>query len=88
MLELLNLLLPTLASLFRNRHDLVFENLLLGHQLWPSVELDRLLPPLQHLERVLDANRATGESGELAPPHPDRLLPIRASRNPRLHANR
>ena len=40
------------------------------------------------LERVLDANRATGESGELAPPHPDRLLPIRASRNPRLHANR
>jgi hypothetical protein len=46
------------------------------------------------LERVLDANRATGESGEsgesgeLAPPHPDCQLPIRASRNPRLHANR
>jgi putative transposase len=33
MLELISLLLPTLARLFRRRHDLVVENLLLRHQL-------------------------------------------------------
>jgi hypothetical protein len=33
MLELLSLLLPTLARLFRNPPDLVIENLLLRHQL-------------------------------------------------------
>ncbi len=33
MLELVSLLLPTLAGLFRRRHELVVENLLLRHQL-------------------------------------------------------
>src|SRR5207248_2908608 len=33
MLELLRILLPTLAALFHERHDLVLENLLLRHQL-------------------------------------------------------
>ncbi len=33
MLKLLSLLLPALARLFRNRYDLVVENLLLRHQL-------------------------------------------------------
>jgi hypothetical protein len=33
MFELFRLLLPTLAALFHERHDLVVENLLLRHQL-------------------------------------------------------
>jgi putative transposase len=33
MLELISLVLPTLARLFRRRHELVVENLLLRHQL-------------------------------------------------------
>ena len=33
MLELIRVLLPTLATLFHERHDLVVENLLLRHQL-------------------------------------------------------
>jgi len=33
MLELLRVLLPALTALFRERHDLVIENLLLRHQL-------------------------------------------------------
>lgn len=33
MLEIVQILLPTLASLFRKRHELVVENLLLRHQL-------------------------------------------------------
>jgi hypothetical protein len=33
MLELLRILLPTLAALFHERHDLMLENLLLRHQL-------------------------------------------------------
>jgi len=33
MLELFRVLLPTLATLFQERHDLVGENLLLRHQL-------------------------------------------------------
>ena len=32
MLELVRLLFPTLDQIFRSRHDLVLENLLLRHQ--------------------------------------------------------
>jgi hypothetical protein len=33
MLELFRVILPTLAALFHERHDLVLENLVLRHQL-------------------------------------------------------
>jgi hypothetical protein len=36
-LELLRTLLPTLGAFFRDRHDLVVENLLLRHQLHISL---------------------------------------------------
>ena len=50
MLELLRVLLPTLTALFRERRDLVVENLLLRHQLQIALR-SRPRPPLKSKDR-------------------------------------
>jgi putative transposase len=50
-LELLRTLLPTLGAFFRDRHDLVVENLLLRHQLCISLR-SRPRPHLKSIDRL------------------------------------
>jgi transposase InsO family protein len=50
-LELLRILLPTLGAFFRDRHDLVVENLLLRHQLHVSLR-SRPRPHLKSTDRL------------------------------------
>jgi hypothetical protein len=51
MLELASLLLSTLARLFRGRHDLVLENLLLRHQLHVALR-SRPRPEIKTRDRL------------------------------------